>query len=118
MKETNKEKVLLTSELYEEILLESKTEIIRLKGVQGNTIKNIKEKEKTLRELKKELEKLKNTINFTKRVLSHDKKSLKKTNKSLTIQKNKIIELNDNYTNNEDQYICLEDFSSKKQKIK
>lgn len=116
--EKREEKVLLTSELYEEILLGSKTEIVRLKGLQGNFIQNIKEKQKALKELKKELMKLKNTITFTKRALNNDKKNLKRTNNNLTIQKNKIIELNNNYTNNGEQYIVLEDFVSEKQKIK
>jgi len=106
--------VLLTPELYGDILDEKITEMKRLKALQDSQVQSIFEKINSLRELKSTMKTLKKEIRFSKRVLRKEKRKLIKINTSLNSETNLISDLNESFKSQQKKYINLNNYRSKK----
>lgn len=110
----NKEQTLLTKDLYENLYSDRKQEIVSLKEEQNIILTNKKEILKKLKEYKNELKLLKHNIKITKRAHKSEKRKLLKINKSLRFSTHIMMDLNNNFISEEENYINLNKYNVKK----
>lgn len=105
-----KNEVVLTEEIFQNIQNKVIGEIIELKKEQGVYIDKITVQQEVLHSLKNELKQLKGKIRANKKSLNSEKRKLSKINKELSRKNNSIIEVNSNFIDEEEKTINLNNF--------
>lgn len=108
----------LTQELYEQVLNEKTNKIINLKSDQNTYFNNISLHLETLKNLRAELKSIKHKIKINKRALRKERRKLNKVNDELRIEKELVVNLNNTFILEGENYIDLSVFQEPKQKIK
>ena len=106
-KEVN-ESVVLTPELFREIVTDLSDEMIELKSEQSSRLSQIRSEKEYLKQLKAQYKETRKNIRVTRRGLRQEKRSLRQTNRTITIKKDLTSEINDKFASsnsNEDTYI-------------
>lgn len=103
-KEVN-ESVILTPELFREIVTGMSEEIISLKSEQSTRISQIASDKEYLKQLRDQYKETKRNIRVTRRGLKQEKRSLRKTDRTINMKKSLFSEINDKFVSNEETYI-------------
>lgn len=116
MKKENGNNVILTQELYEELLNTTNDKILDLKSNQVNCYNKILANIEDLKQLKSELKQIKTNIKLCKAALRKGNKKLVRINDELHFHTNNITILNDSFISEGDSSINLNLFGAPKTK--
>ncbi|MBQ9071558.1 MAG: hypothetical protein IJY25_00165 [Bacilli bacterium] len=99
------EEVVLTPELFQEIISEMTEDTVELKRLQEESNSSITDQKEYLNQLRAQRKATINNIRMTKRSLRNEKRSLKKVNKSLSTKSNLFAELNNKFASKEETLV-------------
>lgn len=112
MKKTNEtNEMVLTTEVYENLISGLTGAIVRLKKQQGQTITEIEAQKEALKILKEQLKQTKGEIKARRKKLKLQKKSLRAINGTLKTRHNSVNELNFAIASEEEQVIDINKYS-------
>jgi len=104
-KNNENNEVILTPELFKEIIASMSDDLIELKEQKNMYISRINSESENLAQLKTQYKEIKNNIKLSRRALSREKRSLKRIISSLNLKTGLFTEINTKFTSNEESYI-------------